>query len=178
MLQVLLWLNANSLPWDTIVTTAVAVVLIGLLIAVVSKAYQAFAQARVPKFKDDRFRRPTQFNQALAGREALPNILVGAATNRAGKIKKDTLAILNAGGGRAKDLRLRYRDQSGDSEIRIKEQLLVVRDVIAVPIDVSRAAASGLQLTYRTDFGTHCALDFDWDAAAARAEREKLTLLP
>jgi len=177
MHEVLLWLDVDSLPWEVIGTTGVILVLIGLVVAVVRKALAAIAMAKVPKSKDDHIRRPAETSKAFPEREAFPSILIGAATTRSGEIKKDTMAILNAGGGRAKDLQLRYRDQSPASEIQLDKQSLVVRDVLPVPIDVSRGRVSGFQLTYRTDFGTRCALEFDWDDDASCAVHEKLTLI-
>lgn len=178
MHEALLWLDVDSFPWDTIGTIGVAVVAIGLVVAVIRKAIGSIALAKTTKATDVLLHRPPESSKAFPQQEAFPNILIGAATTRAGEIMKDTVAILNAGGGCAKDLRLRYRDQSSASEIRLAKETLVVRDVLPVPIDVNRGTASGFQLTYRTDFGTHCALDFDWDEEGTRAVREKLTLIP
>ena len=177
MHEVLLWLDVDSLPWDAIGTYGVVLVVIGLVVAIVRKAIGTLALAKSTKSKDEHLRHPAETSKAFPEQETFPNILIGAATNRAGAIMKDTMAILNAGGGRAKDLRLRYRDESSPFEIRLDKQSLAVRDVLPVPIDAGRGAASGFQLTYRTDFGTHCALDFEWDENASRAVHERLTLI-
>jgi hypothetical protein len=177
MRDLLLWLDVDSLPWDAIGTYGVVLVVIGLVVAIIRKAIGTLALAKTTKSKDDPLHRSAETSKAFPEQETFPNILIGAATTRTGEIVKDTLAILNAGGGRAKDLRLRYRDQTTPFEIRLDKQSLIVRDVLPVPIDAGRGAASGFQLTYRTDFGSHCALDFEWDENASRAVHERLTLI-
>lgn len=164
-------------PWDAIGSIGTVLVAIALIIAILLKARAVLAQARVGKPHAEAASPDIAMGTAFADKETFPNLLVGVATTREGTMVKDTLAILNMGGGNAKDLRLRYRDDSPPFEVRLDKQALAVRDVLPVPFDSRRGATSGFQLTYKTTHGTKYALDFEWDGEACRAVNEKLTVI-
>ena len=171
------WLGGDSSLWDAIGTIGVALIVIGLAIAAVWRARTVIAQSKSGSSHRETANHATETRVAFAGRETFPNIMIGAATTREGEIIKDKIALLNMGGGTAKDLRLRCLDESHPYEIPLEKQLLVVKDILRVPFNNGRSAASRFQLTFRTDFGTQFALEFEWDGDISEASDERLTVI-
>jgi hypothetical protein len=177
MEEVWRWFGGDASVWDAIGSIGTVLVAIGLIIAILLKARAVIAQARAGQPHIEAADRRIETGAAFADKETFPNLLVGVATTREGTMVKDTLAILNMGGGNAKDLRLRYRDSSPPFEVPLDKQVLAIRDVLPVPFDSRRGATSGFQLTYKTTRGTQYALEFEWDANDCRAVNERLTVI-
>ncbi len=171
------WFGGDASPWDAIGSIGTVLVAIGLIIAILLKARVVIAQARAGQPHIETTDRQIETSAAFKDKETFPNLLVGVATTREGTMVKDTLAILNMGGGNARDLRLRYRDSSPSFEVPLDKQALAIRDVLPVPFDSRRGAASGFQLTYKTTHGTQYALEFEWDVNDCRAVNERLTVI-
>jgi len=178
MQEALCWLGGDPSQWD-------AIGIIGAVLVAVALGVLTFLQARATNAEARAVRTQAETADLQAGRgmssadeEAFPNIVILAVTSREGAIKKDTMGIRNMGGGDAKDLRLRYRDQSSPNEVPLDRQVLAVRDNLLAPFDSRRGAASGFRLTYKTLFGTQFALDFEWDGNACRDANERLIVIP
>ena len=162
---------------DAIGTIGVAVVVIGLAIAAAHRAFSVITQAKSPQSPEATVSHKTETAVAFGERETIPNIMIGAATTRKGEIRRDTIGILNMGGGPAHDLRLVLCDHSSSREIPLAKKALVAHDILPVPFIESADSASRFQLRFRTNFGTQYCLEFEWNANASRAFNEKLTVI-
>ncbi len=172
------WLGGDSSPLDALGTVGVALVALGLAIAAIRRALAVIAQSKAPILHHETADREAETRVAFAERETFPNIIIGTATSRQGEVKEGTIAILNMGGGTAKDLRLFCRDEPSPYEIPLQKQVLVVRDILPVPFVDSNRTVSRFQLTFRTGLGTHYSLEFEWDSSVPQSANEKLTVIP
>jgi hypothetical protein len=171
------WLSSDSSIWDTIGTAGVAIVAIALAIAAALRARAVIAESKSDRHKGGAPGRTAQSTNVFADKETFPNLLIGAATTREKIVKENTMAILNMGGGTARDLRLRCHEESSSYDVPLGKQVLVIRDILEVPFAGSPGTLIRFQLTFRTDFGTQYALDFEWNAKDSRAVNEKLTVI-
>ena len=177
MQEVWRWFGGDNSPWDAVGGIGVVLVAIAIVIAVIRQARATIALARTVSPRADTPNHLTETGTAYNEKETFPNILIGAATDRDGAIIKNTLAIVNMGGGTAKDLRLRYRDDSSSCEIPLAKQVLAVKDVFPVPFDARRGEVSGFKLIYKTAFGTQYALEFEWNGNVSQAVNQKLNVI-
>ena len=171
------WLSSDSSIWDTIGTAGVAIVAIALAIAAALRARAVIAESKSDRPQGEAPRPRTQSTAAFADKETFPNLLIGAATTREKVVKENTMAILNMGGGTARDLWLRCHEESSFYDVPLGKHVLVIRDILEVPFAGSPGTLIRFQLTFKTDYGTQYALDFEWDAKVSRAANEKLTVI-
>jgi hypothetical protein len=177
MQEVWRWFGGDHSPWDAVGGIGVVLVAIALLVAMFRHALATIEMAKTVSPLADSANHLTEKSNASSQKETFPNILIGAATDREGAIIQDTLAIVNMGGGTAKDLRLLYRDDSSSCEIPLDKRVLAVKDVFPVPFDARRGEISGFKLTYRTAFGTQYALEFEWNGNVSQAFNQKLIVI-
>lgn len=168
------WLGSNSSQLQAVASVLAVLVASALGYVAIRQARAADAQADAARAQVKAANRQIETSVLIADRQTSPNISITAAT-RGGVIVSDAMAILNNGSGSAKDLHLRYRDESVAYEIPLNNHVLVVRDSLEVRFDGKRGAASGFRLTYTTALGTRYAFEFRWNGNISRAVDEKLT---
>lgn len=174
------WLGANSSQLQAIGSIGAVLVAAALGIVAFRQARAADAQAEAARAQVEAANRQVEAanrqietSKIIADRQSSPNISITPAV-RGGVIVNNSMAILNNGSGSAEDLRLCYRDESIDHEIPLNVRVLVVRDSLEVRFDGSRGAQSGFRLSYMTPFGTHYALEFEWNGNISRSVNERL----
>jgi type II secretory pathway pseudopilin PulG len=178
------WFEGNSSQLQAIgsigaviVAGALGVVAVRQARAADEQAKAAKEQAEAAKLQVEAARKQIETSMLISDTQTEPNISITAHRNRDNEIVKDTLAILNNGGGTAHGLKLRYRDQSSDFEIPLPVDRLVMRDSFAMPLNVSRAAKSGLSLSYKTSFNSQYELEFGWNGNIQSPISQKLRLI-
>jgi hypothetical protein len=118
--------------------------------------------------------RSAETTRLIAERQNLPSITVGPAVIN-GSIKPDAIEFKNIGDGIANDLELAYQDDSVDNQVRLVVTSLAKDASVSVGINGSRAARSGLFLTYTTLFDRKYILSFKWNGYASQAVGLKLS---
>jgi hypothetical protein len=171
------WFGNNSSQLQAIGSIAAAFAAAALCVVAVRQAHAADAQASAALAQVAAADRQTATSILIADKQTSPNISITAAQARDGILIKDAFAMLNNGNGTAKDVKLTYRDQNIDSEIQLRNDVLVVRDSLEVRFDGARGAQSGFRLTYSTQFGTRYALEFQWNGNSSRPVNEKLIVV-
>lgn len=185
------WLGNNSAQVEAL--AGIAGVIVACIVGWVAWKQKLAAEAQAQAAKKQTIAAETQAEAAMqqvaaakqqiatslliADKQAAPHIVFTAARLQ-GAIIRNSIEFQNGGSGAALNLSVTYRDNlPGYDDLRTPKKMLVAGDAISIVIEESRAARSGLRVSYETLFGTKYALEFQWNGHVGQAVNQDLHIV-